>query len=108
MIALGGLYYVLPHITGRRLYSNFLADLQYWLVLLGVTIFTVSLTISGLIQGNGWLNGETVYRILPQIHVYNVVRGASGVLIFTGAAIGLYNIMRSVFLGKSLAHADDT
>lgn len=108
MIALGGLYYVLPHITGRRLYSNFLADLQYWLVLLGVSIFTVSLTISGLIQGNGWLNGETVYRILPQIHVYNVVRGASGVLIFTGAAIGLYNIMRSAFLGKNLAHADDT
>ncbi len=29
MIALGGIYYVLPKITGRALYSKLLADLQY-------------------------------------------------------------------------------
>ena len=66
MIALGGLYYHYPKITGKPLYSRFLADLQYWLVLIGVVGFTVVLTIAGLIQGNAWLNGETIYRILPK------------------------------------------
>jgi cytochrome c oxidase cbb3-type subunit 1/cytochrome c oxidase cbb3-type subunit I/II len=96
MIALGGLYYVLPRLTGRPLYSKFLADFQYWLILIGATGFTIVLTIAGLIQGNAWLNGETVYRVLPQIHVYYVIRASLGVLIFGSALIGLYNIVRSL------------
>ncbi len=96
MIALGGLYYVLPRLTGRPLYSRFLADFQYWLILIGATGFTIVLTIVGLIQGNGWLNGETVYRVLPQIHVYYVIRASLGVLVFGGALVGLYNIVRSL------------
>jgi hypothetical protein len=39
------------------------------MVLIGMVGFTVVLTIAGLIQGNAWLNGETVYRVLPEIHV---------------------------------------
>jgi cytochrome c oxidase cbb3-type subunit 1/cytochrome c oxidase cbb3-type subunit I/II len=97
MIALGGIYYILPKITGKPLYSRMLADFQYWLVLIGLSGFMVSLTIAGLIQGNGWLNGETIYRILPQIHHYNVVRASMGLMIVVGALIGLYNIGRTLF-----------
>ncbi len=97
MIALGGLYYILPKITGRPIYSRFLADFQYWLILIGVTGFTIILSIAGLIQGHSWLNGETVYRVLPQIHLYNVIRASLGLMIFTGALIGMYNIFRTLF-----------
>jgi cytochrome c oxidase cbb3-type subunit 1/cytochrome c oxidase cbb3-type subunit I/II len=97
VVALGGLYFILPKITGKPLYSRFLADFQYWLVLIGVTGFGVVLTIAGLIQGNAWLNGETVYRILPEIHIYNILRASLGVTIITGAYIGLYNIIRTLF-----------
>lgn len=97
MIALGGIYYILPHMTGRPLYSRFLANLQYWLILIGTVGFMVVLTIAGLIQGNAWLNGETIYRILPQIHVYYVTRAALGLIIFSSAVIGFYNIIRSIF-----------
>jgi len=97
MISLGGLYYILPRITGKPLYSRFLADFQYWLILIGVIGFTVVLTIVGLIQGNAWLNGETVYRILPEMHVYYVTRASIGLIIFSSAILGLYNILRSIF-----------
>jgi len=97
MIALGGLYYILPKITGKPLFSRFIADLQYWMVLIGVTGFTIILTIAGLIQGNAWLNGETVYRILPEIHIYYVLRASLGLMIFSGAVMGLYNIIRSFY-----------
>jgi cytochrome c oxidase cbb3-type subunit 1/cytochrome c oxidase cbb3-type subunit I/II len=97
MIALGGLYFILPKITGKPLYSHFLADLQYWLVLLGVIGFTVVLTIVGLIQGNAWLNGETLYRTLSEIHMYYVLRASIGFLIMSSAYIGLYNIFRTLF-----------
>lgn len=97
MISLGGLYYVLPRISGKPLYSRLLADFQYWMVLIGVVGFTIVLTIAGLIQGNAWLNGETIYRVLPQIHVYYVVRAALGLMIFLSAILGLYNIVRTIF-----------
>ncbi|MFH0724848.1 MAG: cbb3-type cytochrome c oxidase subunit I [Pseudomonadota bacterium] len=93
MIALGGIYYVLPKILDRPLYSRFLADLQYWLVLIGVVGFTVVLTIAGLIQGNAWLNGETVYRVLSEIHMYFVVRASLGLILFVSALVGFFNIV---------------
>jgi len=100
MTALGGMYFILPRITGKPLYSTQLADLQYWLVLIGITGFFAILTIAGLIQGNGWLNGETVYRILPQIYLYMVVRASLGILVMGGAVIGFYNIFMTLRRGK--------
>lgn len=97
MIALGGIYYILPRITGKPLFSRFLADFQYWMILIGVVGFTVILTIAGLVQGNSWINGETVYRILPQLHVYYLIRAGLGLMIFISAILGLYNIARSIF-----------
>ena len=97
MISLGGVYFILPRITGKPLFSPFLANLHYWLVLIGITGFAIILTISGLIQGHAWLNGETVYRVLPQIHIYNVIRASFGVLIFVSSLLGFYNITRSIF-----------
>jgi cbb3-type cytochrome c oxidase subunit I len=95
--ALGGIYFILPRITGRPLYSTRLADIQYWLVLIGMTGFFTVLTAAGLIQGNAWLNGEALYRVLPQIHVYMILRAALGVLIIGGAVIGLYNIFMTLY-----------
>jgi cytochrome c oxidase cbb3-type subunit I len=96
-IGLGAVYFILPRITGRPLYSARLADIQYWLILIGLSGFFIVLTIAGLIQGSGWLNGQVVYIILPQIHLYFVLRAALGILIIGGAVIGFYNILRSLY-----------
>jgi len=98
--ALGGLYFILPRITGRPLYSRFLADVQYWFVLIGMTGFAVVLTTVGLIQGNAWYNGETLYRTLPEIQPYYVLRASLGSLIMIGAYIGLYNVIRSLYFNR--------
>jgi cbb3-type cytochrome oxidase subunit 1 len=97
MITLGGIYFILPRITGRGLYHPQLANIQYWFVLIGVIGFFIVLTIAGLIQGNGWLNGEALYRILPQIYLYMVLRASIGILILGGAVIGLYNIVMTLY-----------
>ena len=98
--ALGGLYFILPRITGKPLYSRFLADVQYWLVLIGVTGFAVVLTTVGLIQGSAWYNGETLYRTLPEIQPYYIIRASLGLLIVIGAYIGLYNMIRSLYFNR--------
>jgi cytochrome c oxidase cbb3-type subunit 1/cytochrome c oxidase cbb3-type subunit I/II len=91
---------VVPRLSGRPLFSRFLADFQYWMILIGVVGFTVVLTIAGLIQGNAWINGETIYRVLPEIHVYYVVRAGLGLIVFSSAVLGFYNIVRTLY-GKA-------
>jgi cbb3-type cytochrome c oxidase subunit I len=98
--ATGGLYFILPRITGRPLYSERLASLHYWLFLLGTYGIFGVLTMAGLVQGHGWLNGEGVYRLLPQIHIYMILRMALGVVIIASAFVGLFNVAMSVFAGK--------
>jgi cytochrome c oxidase cbb3-type subunit I len=100
-ITLGTIYFILPRITGRPLFSSRLANVQYWLVLVGLIGFFTVLTTAGLIQGNGWLNGETVYRILPQIHLYMALRAGLGILILGGSVLGLCNIFMSLYGGNA-------
>lgn len=96
-IALGGMWFIVPRITGRPLYSSVLADVQYWLVLLGMAGFLAVLTVAGLVQGNSWRNGEAVVKTLPQIHSYMILRAMIGLLIVGGSYIGLYNLVRSIW-----------
>jgi len=104
-IALGGLWHVLPLASGRRLYSTRLVNLQFGLVLFGVTGFFAVLTIAGLIQGEGWRNGELVYRVLPQIAPYMVLRAAIGMFIISSAAVGLYNVVMTLRRGEPFTPA---
>jgi cytochrome c oxidase cbb3-type subunit 1 len=101
-IALGGMYFILPRITGRPLYNQRLADVQYWLVLFGMAGFFLVLTAAGLVQGNSWLNGEVVYRILPALHPYLVIRLGVGLLLFGGALVGFYNVLMSLYRTRKI------
>jgi cytochrome c oxidase cbb3-type subunit 1/cytochrome c oxidase cbb3-type subunit I/II len=67
------------------------------MILIGASGFTIVLTIAGLIQGNAWYVGETVYRVLPEIHMYYIARAAIGLLVFSSALLGLYNVLRTLF-----------
>jgi len=110
-IGLGGIYYILPRITGRPIHNLRLADVQYWLVLFGMAGFFLVLTAGGLVQGNAWLNGETVYRAVTEIHPYLVVRAGIGVLLFGAAMIGLYNVYMSIYGAPAVSgemHQSDT
>ncbi len=95
-IAIGAVWHVIPLITGRRLYSEKLANLQFIFIMIGLTGFFVVLTIAGLIQGEGWYNGETVYRILPELNIYMALRAMFGLFIIAGAILNFYNIVMSV------------
>ncbi len=99
-IAVGGIYFILPRITGRPIYSVVLADIEFWLILIGMAGFWLVLTAAGLVQGNAWINGEMVYRVLPEIHPYMIMRASIGVLLVGAAFIGFYNIWMSIFSGQ--------
>jgi cytochrome c oxidase cbb3-type subunit 1 len=95
-IAIGGIYFILPAVTGRKLHSERLADIHFWLTLIGGLGIFASLTVAGLLQGEAWANGEVVYRVLPSLQSYFIVRGMCGVLILVGAFIFIYNVIMTI------------
>lgn len=95
-IAMGSAYFILPLVTGRPLYSKRLANLQYWLMLIGLTGLFLSLTFAGLIQGEGWVNGEVVYRLLAQLQRYFIIRGISGIMIWLGGLFFVVNVFMTI------------
>lgn len=102
-IALGAMWHIVPLVTGRRLYSEKLVNLQFGLITFGLTGFFLVLTMAGLTQGNAWHNGETVYRVIPEIAPYMVMRAALGIFILTGSLVGLYNLLMTLRQGRELA-----
>lgn len=99
-IALGTLWLIVPQITRRKVWSGNLVHAQFWLVTFGLTGFLIVLSIAGLIQGQNWYNGEVVYRVLPEIRPYMIMRGALGVSIFSGAVIGFCNLLMTIYRGQ--------
>jgi cbb3-type cytochrome c oxidase subunit I len=107
MIGMGAIYYILPKVCGRRIWSKTLAEVQYWLMLSGVLGFFIILTGAGLIQGHAWLNGEMVYRVLPELTIYMILRGSVGVLVVGGAVIQLLNVAMTIFYGEPISDDDE-
>ncbi len=58
--------------------------------------------MAGLIQGAAWYHGEGVYKTLPQIAIFMVLRAMLGLFIIAGAVIGLWNAILTLRRGEPL------
>lgn len=95
--AMAGVYYVLPRIVGRQLFSIKLANAHFWLMTLATIPFFGILFIGGVIQGIAWLNPEmTFVESLHMMRPYYWMRAWSGVLISIAMVIFAYNIMETL------------
>jgi cbb3-type cytochrome oxidase subunit 1 len=104
---MGTIYTILPALTGRKLYSRRLADLQYWVLLVSLTFMFLVLSIAGLVQGNSWLNGEAFYRVLPQLNIYMLMRAATGTAILVALLIQAFNIFLTFRHGEPAPVTDE-
>lgn len=111
--AFGGIYYAIPKITGKPLWSSRLADCHFTFTLLGSILMFVSLWVGGFKQGLQWANwgtGDTYAQFqenisrLPFLTTIEVMwwwwfaRTISGIVIFIGAGMFVLNVMNTVIL----------
>jgi cbb3-type cytochrome c oxidase subunit I len=101
-IMFGTIYYALPRLTGREIWSPKLMEWHYWMSLVGFTLFFVSLTIGGLVQGSHWaLNGSNLFiqSVIAQ-RPYHIVRAIGGAMILSAQFLFIFNIFKSAVAGK--------
>jgi cytochrome c oxidase cbb3-type subunit 1 len=110
MIISGSLYYMIPRISRTELYSIKLANLHFWLVLIGQLVYTVSMWIGGIQQGAMWKatnpDGSLAYSFLEGVvalYPYWMIRLAGGLIFFVGIGVFAYNLIKTVRQPKGTA-----
>ncbi len=103
--AMGAIYFIIPVSLKRRIYSPGLAEAQFWLVTMGFLLMMLSLQIGGLVQGAMWMNGDPVYKVLPALKPYLVIRAISGAMIVVSGIMQAWNIYKTVTASEPVTAA---
>ena len=96
-----GVYFVVPKVFGKQIWSSKLAGWHYWLEIMGFGLMFSALTIAGLVQGQMLLTAgplwiDTVNEIKP----YWLARTLGGTAMDVGLALFVLNIVMSFVIGK--------
>ncbi len=101
-VSIGALYFLIPKLFGRELYSNKLAELHFWIATVGIVLYITSMWAGGVMQGLMWRavdgEGNLTYNFVETVqamHPYYLVRFLGGILYFTGMLIMVYNLVRT-------------
>jgi len=102
-LTFGMIYWLLPRLYGKPLFSTKLANVHFWMGLLGILVYMVSMYISGLTQGLMWLDFDSEgYLVYPNfVETVAVVipfywlRFLGGLLYISGLLVMLYNVIRT-------------
>jgi len=104
--AMAGIYYTLPRILRRPMYSDRLGEWHFWLSFVGFLGFAVSLWIGGFVQGLQWMNYtisflDTVKAMSP----YYVVRLFSALIMIVAQLLFAFNVLKTARGGAQMTPA---
>lgn len=102
MVLFAAIYYVMTVGSDTELYSEKLADLHFWLILVGQLIYSITMWIAGVQQGSMLLatnaDGSLHYSFmetLVAIFPYYKMRAVSGFIYLAGVVVFLYNMYKT-------------
>jgi cytochrome c oxidase cbb3-type subunit I/II len=106
------MYYIIPTIYGREMYSKKFMNTHFWLGTLGILFWAVPMYISGFTQGLMWKEFtaegnlkyanflETTLQVIPMY----MLRALGGLFYLSGAILGSYNIFKTMLAGRLIAN----
>jgi cytochrome c oxidase cbb3-type subunit 1 len=108
MIICASIYYVVPRINGTELYSERLANVHFWLVLVGQLLFSITMWITGIRQGWMWKAtdeaGKLKYTFMDGVignYPYWHTRTLAGIIFAAGMVVFVYNVLMTIRKGKA-------
>jgi len=114
-MAAGLFYWLVPRLYGSKLHSTKLADMHFWLGMVGILLYIASMWVAGITHGLMWRaelpDGGLQYadwvEIVNEIIPMYYVRAIGGGLYIVGWAIMFYNLIATAKAGKAVnAEAD--
>ncbi len=107
-MAAGMFYWLAPRLWGAKLHSTKMADIHFWLGMVGILLYIASMWVSGITTGL-MLNSVTSEGVLAYPNFLEVVnsvrpmqhmRALGGALFLTGFVMMAYNLYRTIRSGS--------
>ena len=108
-MAAGMIYWMVPRLWGTKLHSISLANLHFWLGLVGILLYVSSMWISGVMQGlmlnatdesGTLLSNPNFVETLEAIRPMMLARVIGGGIYLTGFLLLAYNFFMTIRSGK--------
>ena len=103
LISMGSLYYLIPRLFGRQLYSLKLVEVHFWTATIGIVLYIASMWVAGIMQGLMWratnADGTLTYSFVESVqamHPYYIVRFLGGAFFLFGALVMAWNIWKTI------------
>jgi len=110
LVAFAAVYYIMPRVVHRHIYSRALMNWHYWLSVLGFLLFGFAMWTAGIIQGFEWMDGKQLgasfLQVMESLHIYLIARSLGGSAMFLGQIAFAWNMYKTVRAGQPIA-ADD-
>jgi cytochrome c oxidase cbb3-type subunit 1 len=111
MTVCASVYFVIPKLWNTEIHSVKLANVHFWLVLVGQLLFSITMWITGIRQGWLWkatgADGKLVHQsfieTLTGNYPYWHVRLLAGLIFAAGMLVFVYNVLMTIAKGKALA-----
>jgi cytochrome c oxidase cbb3-type subunit I/II len=105
-LAVGAAFWIIPRITGYKIYSQSLTRFTWWLAFIGFLSFFAAMTVIGIQQNSNWWGHINVVETLPTLRIGFVWRAISGGLVAVAGFLVAYNIIMTIIKGRE-AHREE-
>jgi cytochrome c oxidase cbb3-type subunit 1 len=109
LVTFGALYYLIPRLFGKQLFSLRLVEVHFWLATLGIVLYAASMWVAGIMQGLMWRavneDGTLTYNFvesLAAMYPFYYVRFAGGALFLLGVVVMLFNMAKTIAGGQTV------
>jgi len=96
LLLFGMIYWLAPRLWKTKLYSEGLANLHFWIAMIGIVVYTVTMWISGIATGWQQLqvneSGEATYKFSEMVQFtipFYWARAAGGALFLVGVLLAM-------------------
>ena len=103
LISMGSLYYLIPRLFGRQLYSLALVEVHFWTATIGIVLYITSMWVAGIMQGLMWratnADGTLTYSFVESVqamHPYYIVRFLGGAVFLFGSIVMAWNLWKTI------------
>jgi cytochrome c oxidase cbb3-type subunit 1 len=103
LVSMGSLYYLIPRLFDRQLYSLKLVEVHFWTSTIGIVLYISSMWVAGIMQGLMWratnADGTLTYSFVESVqamHPYFIVRFLGGAFFLLGTLVMAWNIWKTI------------
>ncbi|MCW8964891.1 MAG: cytochrome-c oxidase, cbb3-type subunit I [Gammaproteobacteria bacterium] len=108
LVTFGAMYYLIPKLWNRELYSVKLVEVHFWVSTIGIVLYIASMWVAGIMQGLMWRavneDGTLTYSFvesLQAMYPFYMVRFAGGAVFVLGIVIMMYNLYKTIAGAKA-------